>query len=180
MNNLKLDAFLNIPFETSSREVKNLLNSRHGCVFDEENSERDNLLFNGIKFAGRETLLISLLFFDDKFCKASVFIKPNLEVQTVSLYQEIKTEINNKYFVSKEDYESYTYPYEKNDGYTESAISIGKASFSCFWKFSNRRLIDNYISIEINEYMNIIISYEDGFLMDLLIQKRKASDSLDY
>lgn len=110
MSNLKLDSFLNIPFGTSSEKVKNLLTERAGCIFDEENSGLDNLLFNGIKFAGRETLLISLLFFDGKFCKALVFIQPNLEAQTVSLYQEIKAEINNKYFVSKQDYETYIYP----------------------------------------------------------------------
>ena len=180
MSNLKLDAFLNIPFGTPSEEVKNLLTARAGCVFDQENSNLDNLLFHGIKFAGRETLLISLLLFDGKFCKALVFIQPNLEAQTVSLYQEIKAEINDKYFVSKQDYETYTYPYEKNDGYTESAISTGKASFSCYWNFPNRSLVDNYIAIEINEHMNIIVSYEDGFLMDLLVQKTKANNSLDY
>jgi len=176
----KLESFLEIPFGASIEEAKQIIKMRSGSEFDEENSNLETLFFNGIRFGGRETIFTMLSFYEDKFSKASVYIKANLEAYTVSLYEEIKDEINSKYFVSTEDYETYKSPYEKNDGYTETAISIGKANFSCYWNFQNSNAMDDYVSVSINENMNIIISYENGFLIDLLVKERKANDISDY
>ncbi|MCC8153882.1 MAG: hypothetical protein LIP01_06510, partial [Tannerellaceae bacterium] len=69
---------------------------------------------------------------------------------------------------------------EKNDGCTETAISLGKANFSCFWNFGESTPTDDYISIDINEDFEISIAYENGELMTLLVEKEKAKNILDY
>lgn len=180
MNNLRLNGFLGIEFGCSQQIAKEKLASKTESILDSENSDQDTLLYNGVKFAGRETELVLLLFFEGKFCKGVVFIKPKLESMIVETYRQIRDEINGKYYLSESDYETYISPYEENDGYTELAISLGKANFSCFWNFENPEGLDNYISLEINENLQIKIGYENGNLMDLLVKKNQERNSLDY
>jgi hypothetical protein len=180
VSSANLESFLGIPFGTPGDDAKRILEQKPNCSFDDVNSDNDILFFNGIKFAGRETTFIVLYLFENKFSKASVFIKPKLEAQTIALYQEIKSEINSKYFISKKDYENYSSPYEKDDGHTETAISLGKASFSCFWSFKNDTQEDDYISLCINENMSITISYENGYLTGQRVKRDKENNMLDY
>lgn len=88
--------FLGIKFGTSLGAVKETISGKPNCVFDTDNSDDNQLFFEGIKFAGRETLFISFKFIDDKFHTAYVLIRPNLESHTIDLYNEIKDEINEK------------------------------------------------------------------------------------
>jgi hypothetical protein len=180
MNNLKLNGFLGIDFGVSQQILKEKFSSKTGGILDTENSDSETLFFNDANFAGRETELILFLFFKDKFCKASVIIRPKLESKIVEIYKQIKDEINEKYYVSETDYETYHYPYEEGDEMTETAISLGKAEFSCFWNFKNSDFLDNYISLAINENMYISIDYEDGELMKQFVDRKKQQDALDY
>lgn len=177
---MKLNGFLGVNFGSTKENVKARLLSRPECILDEDNSDDNALFFNGIKFAGRETLFIMFMFYENGFANATVLIKPKLEAHTISLYSEIKGEINEKYFVSQEDYEIYESPYEKDDGYVETAISVGKATFSCYWTFKDEDNIEDYISLRINEDLNIVLTYENSYLMEQLVKKNKAMDSLDY
>jgi hypothetical protein len=180
MSNLKLNGFLSIDFGVSQEMVKEKFLRKTDGILDAENSDSETLFFNGANFAGRETELIFFLFFEDKFCKASVIIRPKLESKIVDVYEQIKDEINKKYYVSEAEYETYHYPFEKGDEMTETAISLGKAEFSCFWNFKNSDFLDNYISLTINENMYISIDYEDGELIKKLVDKKKQQDALDY
>ncbi|MCK9641113.1 MAG: hypothetical protein M0R39_14510 [Prolixibacteraceae bacterium] len=93
---------------------------------------------------------------------------------------QIKDEINRKYYVSDKDFEDYHFPFKQNDGYTESAISLGKAIFSCYWTFGDSEVLADYISVKINEYFDVAIAYENGPLMALFVQNQEEKDSLDY
>jgi len=183
MNESTRDAFLGLKFGASVEHVKETILAKPGCVLDIENSDNENIIFNGLKFAGRETLLIMFRFIDNKFHTAHVFIKPKLESHIIDLYNEIKDEINDKYYITEEDYETYKFPYEKNDNYTETAISLGKASFSSFWKFKNRDTsenIYNYITLDITENLDIRVCYQDGILAELYMTKQKEKNQADY
>ncbi|WP_439516351.1 hypothetical protein [Sediminibacterium sp.] len=175
-----LEGFLGIRFGASIEDARSIIEQRANCVFDETNSTDESLIYYGINFGGRDTLFILLFFYENSFSKASVYIEPKLESQVVSLYQDIKAEINERYYESSEDFETYTTPYEKNDGYTETAISLGKANFSCFWSFTGDKKIDDYISLRLDEELRIIINYENGYLTDLLIKKNKSNNISDY
>lgn len=96
------------------------------------------------------------------------------------MYKQICTELNKKYYKTEKTYETYDYPYEKNDGHTETAISLGKAEFSSFWNFNNLNKKDDYISVEINQYLEVVINYEHGELTNAMVNLNKEKDLLDY
>ncbi len=179
MNEQQLEGFLGIKFGTSSEDVKDFMFTKPNCTIDLENSDNNQLFFEGAKFAGREPLFILFKFVDNKFHTACVLIKPKLESQTIDLYNEIKNEVNEKYYKTEEDYETYKYPYEKNDGHTETAIELGKATFSAFWKF-NSSSDENYIALSITEGLHIKINYQDGSLVQIAVDREKAKNIDDY
>lgn len=175
-----LKNFLGIDFGESRESVKEKMLSRENCYFDEENSSNQFQFFKGVKFAGRETDFIMLLFYENKFCKSAIFIKPKLQSQIVQLYQDIKSEINNKYYKTDDDFEHYEYPYEKNDGHIETAISLGKANFSSYWVFPDQDGIDDFITLKITEDFDVVINYEDGNLTGKMVDENNEENSLDY
>ncbi|RYJ44495.1 hypothetical protein [Flavobacterium beibuense] len=179
MENLKLDGFLNILFGSTQETIKEKIKDRDGII-DTENSNEEHLLYNNVKFAGYNTELIIFLFYENQFAKASIYIKPSLESRVIETYRSICNDLNNKYYTTDKDFETYDYPYEQNDGHTETAITIGKAEFSCFWNFNAGDKEDNYISVIINEFLEIQITYENGYLNNLLVNKNKEKDSQDY
>ncbi len=174
------NGFLGIEFGSSKQIVNEKFLEKTGIKLEPVDEQEDSFYCNGAKFAGRDSEMILLLFFDDKFCKGVVYIKSHLESKIVDLYKQIKGEINSIYYATKLDYEFYTSPYEKDDGYTESAISIGKAEFSCYWDFENSESNDNTISLRINENLEVEIAYENDNLMKQLVERNQEKNSLDY
>lgn len=178
--NLKINGFLNISFGENQQKVSEKMNEKSG-ILDAENSDQNSLIFDNIKFAGHQTTFIAIHFLQDKFCRAMVFIKANLESRTIDLYKQIKKEINEKYYQTKNDFENYEYPYERYDGHTETAIALGKANFSTYWNFKNdESKEDDYISVKIDENFNIIITYESGQLMKEFEDNKKQENYKDY
>ena len=181
MNELKLTSFLGIEFGSSKEISKEKLLSREGAIFDKENSSEDVLFFDGLKFGGRQTSYIFLMFVNNKFTKSSVIITPKLDAFAIDLYKEIKTEINSKYYKTEDDFEIFEEPYYENDGYTESGIRIGKITFSSYWKFTDQNGgKEDFISMRITEDMQIIINYEDGDLSEEMNNKISKENSEDY
>lgn len=181
MNELKLTSFLGIEFGSNKEISKEKLLSREGVIFDEENSSEDVLFFDGLKFGGRQTSYVFLLFVNNKFTKSSVVITPKLDAFAIDLYKEIKTEINSKYYETEDDFEIFEEPYYEDDGYTETGIRVGKISFSSYWKFTDQNGgKDDFIAMRITEDMQIIISYEDGDLSDEMVDKKSKENSEDY
>ncbi|WP_312391036.1 hypothetical protein [Chryseobacterium sp.] len=178
--NLKINGFLNISFGENKESVIKKINERNG-ILDSQNSTEESLIFNNINFAGRETSFLAFHFINDQFCRAMVFLKANLESKTVNLYKEIKYEINERFYKTRQDFENYEAPFEQNDGYIDTAISLGKANFSSFWSFKNEQAKeDDFISLKINENFYIIITYENGDLMDKYESNRKKNNYQDY
>ncbi|HCM35513.1 hypothetical protein [Chryseobacterium sp.] len=177
---LKINGFLNISFGENKQNVIEKIKEKNG-ILDSENSNDDSLIFDNLKFAGRDTIFIAFHFVQDKFCRAMVFVKANLESRTVTLYKQIKEEVNEKYYKTVDDFENYEYPYEQNDGHVETAISLGKANFSSYWAFKNDKNKENdYISAKIDENFNIIIIYENGELMTEFENYKKQKNYEDY
>lgn len=178
--NLKINGFLNIPFGENQQKVIEMMNEKGG-ILSLENSNHNALIFDNIQFAGHPTTLIAINFLKEEFCRAMVFIKASLESRTIDLYKQIKEGINEKYYQTKNDFENYEYPFEKNDGHIETAITLGKAIFSAYWNFKNEESKeDDYISVKIDENFQIIITYENGQLMKALVDSQKQENHKDY
>ncbi|MBL0737675.1 hypothetical protein JI750_12285 [Flavobacterium sp. GN10] len=181
MNELKLTSFLGIEFGSSKEISREKLLSREGAILDEVNSSEDALFFDGLKFGGRQTSYVLLLFVNNKFTKSSVVITPKLDAFTINLYKEIKSEINSKYYKTEDDFEIFEEPYYEDDGYTETGIRVGKISFESYWKFTDQNGgKDDFIALRITEDMQIIINYEDGDLSDEMADKKNIKNSEDY
>ena len=180
MSEARLNSFLGVDFGSSLESAKEKLLSREGCTLNEENSSNDTLIFNGLTFAGRQTSFVILYFINDKFCKSVIYITPKLEAYTIQTYKEIQNELNTKYFTAK-DFEFYDEPYEKNDGYTETGISLGKVTFESYWSFKDANGgKDDFISLKISDDLSICLVYEDGDLTDEMVNDIMSKNSEDY
>lgn len=180
MSITRLDDFLDVPFGSAAEDVKQRISLRYDSVFDEANSNTDTLFFNGISFGGRPTRFILLLFHENKFCKACVYFRADNENRVLPTYLEIKDELNKKYFKSEQDYQNFKSPYDKDDGFTITAIAKDKADFSCYWNFKSNGIEEDYISLKINDDLDIVLAYENGDLMEQLITRNKKDSSADY
>jgi hypothetical protein len=178
-----LDGFLGLRFGTTADSVKKIMLAKPGCKLGVK-STKDVLMFTDCKFAGRGATLIVFRFINNKFHTGRVFLSPSLDSKIVELFNTVKGELNERYYTTTQDYERYDYPYEKGDGYYESAIKLGKAHFSAYWDFTNpkseNKEDNNIISLEIDEDMYVIIGYQDGALIKEAVEAQKSKDYKDY
>lgn len=161
MNELRLKSFLGIDFGSSPENAKRKILRKTGCIYDRKNSSEEILLFNGSIFTGQNKALIMLLFENKKFCKSTIHIQPKMNSLGIENYKRIQNELNSKYFITNDNVEIYEEPYEKNDGYTETGISLGKVNFSSHWRFPNPNGgLGDSISLKISKDHTIIVDYE--------------------
>jgi hypothetical protein len=179
-----LEGFLGFKFGLSADSIKKVMLSKPGCKIDQENSKKDVLFFKGIPFAGRDVQFISFEFVNNKFYTGTVVLNSTGEFKTVSLYNEVRSELNTKYFNASKTIEAYDSPYKKGDGNTETAIKLGKVNFSSYWYFKNpkssRKDIVNSIFLSITYKMVIKIIYQDGVLNNEAIELSKRKNVQDY
>lgn len=157
-----LDGIMNIKFGSSIDVVKKEMLSRPGVTFDENKSDTNYLLFKNVSFGGRETLFVSFKFFKNKFHTASVLIMPAFEQKLADLYAQIKSELEAKYFKGKD------YP---------------DADVAFIWEFPNpqsKGKLKNTIVMNVTEYLNVELTYQDGFLAKPVLEAKKAKDKSDY
>jgi len=178
-----LDSFFGMKFGCSPDSVKKVMLAKPGTSLM-QGSRNDFLMFSGLKFAGRNTERISFSFINNKLHTGKVGFKSNLESKTLELYNEIKDELNQKYFKTKQDYEIYKYPFTKGDGHFETAVSSGKASIASFWEFKNPKAKvkedNNSISLQITETFLIALCYQDGVLIGQAIDNDNKKNFKDY
>jgi hypothetical protein len=179
-----LEGFLGFKFGLGADSIKKVMLSKPGCKIDQENSNKNMLVFKGIPFAGREVQFISFEFENNKFYMGTVMLNSPGEFKTVGLYNDVRSELNTKYFNASKTVEAYDSPYKKGDGNTETAIKLGKVNFSSFWYFKNpkstRKDIINSISLSITYKMLIKIIYQDGVLNAEAIELSKRKNVQDY
>ena len=178
-----LEGFMGIKFGTSIEAVKKSMLSKPGCKIDLKYNDTNRIIFDGVTFAGRETLFIKMLFVDKKLHTAIAYFRPSLESKTIELFNEIKNDINEKYYKTTDDFELYEKPYYKNDGFTEQGIRLGKTTFSVYWTFKHpntQNNVNDYISLKITESLSIALKYEDGVLVEIASSKEKAKSNSDY
>jgi len=156
-----LDGIMNVKFGSSVEIVKKEMLSRSGVTLDNK-SDTSYLLFKNVYFGGRETLFVSFKFYKNKFHTATVIIMPAFEQKLADLYALIKSELDTKYFKGKD------YP---------------NADVAYIWEFSNPQSKDklkNTIIMNVTEYLNIELTYQDGLLAKPVLEAKKAKDKSDY
>ena len=164
-NEIELTSFLNIPFGSSKVFTNEEMTKKGAELFGEQTES--TIAFNNITFGGFEVDFIIFYLYEDKFCKASVYFNViSSEFQLLDKYYSIKTNIDNKYYLSDKHYETYNYPFHKGDGQLTLGLQIKEIDIKTFWNFpsSNSNHEDDYISISLDERLNLILTYENTFL----------------
>jgi hypothetical protein len=110
----------------------------------------------------------------------SVYFKPPLEARTRQRYDDIKGELNGKYFVTTSDYRLLKSPSLDGDGYEMSAVRQGLATISAYWMFDRIDGYQNSISREIDEDLCVVLAYQDGKLIKEKIEFDKSKSIKDY
>ncbi|VDH16148.1 Uncharacterised protein [Algoriella xinjiangensis] len=167
-NNLtkpKLTSFLNMSFGSSEEVVHEEMTQKGAKLFGERTES--TIAYNNISFGGFDVDFIIFYFFEGKFCKSSVYFNViTSEFQLLDKYFSIKTNIDSKYYLSDKHYETYNYPFYKDDGQLILGLQIKEIDIKTFWNFpnSNSNYDDDYISISLDERLNLILTYENTFL----------------
>lgn len=174
-----LEGFWGIKFGTSIAEGKKIMASK-GLKLDTSGSSKDILIYQNVKFGGRDAVAVGLKYDKNRFYEAMVGYRTPLDAKTVELYENVKADINAKYYTSNEDYKSFKYPYSEGDGYEITAIKLGLANISAFWQFERSDGEKNWIQLEIKENLVIFINYTDGKISEEVIGRNRATDSKDY
>jgi len=170
-----IDGFWGMRFGSNQESVRKIMQSKAGYEIMYP-ATADRIIYTGGSFGGRDVALLSLDFVDGLFYQALIVFQSDLESRVIPTYRKIKAELTEKYNTPKVDTERYSYPYEKGDGHTETAIRLGKATFGALWVFSS----GNTIGLTIGSKMGIALTYFDGALNSIAEQRQKAKDMSDY
>lgn len=175
-----LDGVMGVKFGSSPETVKKVVLAKTGAKLFTGRTHEHMLFFEGFTFAGRKVALVAFSFINNQFHTAMIAFKPKNSATIIELYEELKNEINEKYFVTNMDYEEYKYPYEKGDGLAEYAIQADKANFSAYWEFKNLNSESDYINLKISSDLRIDLTYQSGALIKLARDKQKQDNNKDY
>jgi hypothetical protein len=175
-----MNGFLGIKFGTSSANVKQAMSKKSESIYDSKNSNNSKLKYNGVKVGGNETLFATFYFYKDQLMGVTSVFSPNLEARIFDLYNRIKLDINSKYYVTKQDYKSFKYPYENGDGHETTAIKLGKADILSVWNFLQPDGSKNQIILSITEKLKVELFYDCGRISDEYDKKAEKQVAKDY
>jgi hypothetical protein len=181
----EMNSVMGIPFGSTKAQVKAAMSQKQpGIKIREEKS--NIVIYNDGKFGGRSAFSFLFKFTDsDKLHTAIVLLDPVYCSQVHELYDGIVSDINGKYYVSDLSIERYKYPYDKSDRENTNVITGGYATIHTIWTFDMANTPDNTdddngIMIEITNNCIVKVSYQDGVLIDEVVNKQKEKNSKDY
>src|SRR5690606_14305364 len=98
-----LDGFFGINFGSSKEQALKIMKSKgHKPIVE----ETDYLGYSDVRFGGRKSYTLLLLFNRDRLFEAEVSFKSDLESKTIDLYKSILEDLEDKYGVGN-TYERY-------------------------------------------------------------------------
>lgn len=183
--NKVMNSVMGIPFGSTKAQVRAaMLEKQPGIKIREE--KPNIIIYDKGKFGGRESFSFLFKFTDSgKLHTAIVLLDPIYCSQVHELYDGIVSDINGKYYVSDLSIERYKYPYDKSDRENTNVITGGYATIHTIWTFDMANTPDNTdddnaIMIEITNNCIVKVSYQDGVLIDEVVNKQKEQNSKDY
>jgi hypothetical protein len=143
--------FADLPWGVPHAEVEAQLTAR-GFELDEVD-ERGTARFTGRLF--NEEAVVFAAFGQGGLSKINlILLTPDHRARDA--YASMQQFLTRKYGPPHKVYEVFQEPYFDGDGYEETAISVGKATFSTFWPRPNGAAL----YVEITEELTVSISYE--------------------
>ena len=175
MENLKPP--FGLEFGMDRHSVIEIMKKQRESYYYESKSDYNNLLFHDIKLAGRECK-VTLRLIDGKLCRVEISITQYGHfTKDIELYNQIKSELNAKYYITENDFIEYHPPAYFDDNFEETHeqnIKRRLIEYTAFWNFSSNGDYDDYIFIKITNEFTIKIIYEHGDLNRKFIEKQKS------
>jgi hypothetical protein len=172
-----LAGFLGITFGSTKDQVISAMNSKTTI---KPLIGSDIIIYENIKFAGRDTKGIAFAFYKNYFFNAMVIIIPERN-RVLESYYAIKQDYYTKYGKPLIDNEEYYSPYEKGDGHEEIALFANKAKINALWRFDegNNIFLNIYYNNKLNEYeITILYIEQETFNKVQSIEKANNLDDL--
>lgn len=173
-----VDGVLGIPWGAARDQVTQTMLEREGVTLDEKRSKDTTLAFSGGRFAGMSGLAYFFYFFEDKLCKAVVFLNAD-DRHPVSDYTSVRKLLVEKYGKPNGSFSFYSRPYHDGDGYEAQAIRADKGRFADYWFFPTEEAPQSVLSSEITTSLAIRISYEHSATAKKFYDKNKEKRKSD-
>lgn len=182
----ELTGFMNIPFGTKREDIKKSFLSKNpnSTIFTDKPG---TLTFKDFTFGGRKAFaVVFALNSNDEFHTAVVLLENDNPYNVFDLYDNVVSDINEKYHFKDVDNELWRYPYDKSDKYDHgvTAIKTGKCTLESMWYFDvndpSTHDDDNVIAVENTESCTIKITYQNGIMINEVVSKNKEKNSQDY
>jgi hypothetical protein len=169
-----IEGFLGIKFGSSKADVIAAIEAKGGKLEHYDKTPENQVYFSNVKLGPRATIIFFVVFNNDKAYEAIFGFKPDSEPQAVEYYDALISDISDIYGKGKST-RTFKSPYEDGDGHAVSAIQGGYAQYFTNWEADKK-----IIQININQELNIQLTYEDETLAAEAKAKQKAKEKSDY
>jgi hypothetical protein len=182
-----MTSVLGIEFGSKRQQVKEIITSKQptSTLYSEKEI---SMTYENVKWGEYKTMLVIFQFTDDdKLHTVMIFLDPDHCKNVFYLYDKVIGTINERYYQTTKSTEHYSYPYTRSDKYkyTESMVKNDRVTMQSLWAFDTRNTPsndedDNNISVMVTDDCVVKVTYQDGVLIDEVIEKQKAKNSQDY
>lgn len=145
--------FAGIPSDASISEIKNLM-EKAGFVFDKVDEDGD-LNFKG-KLKNYPASAFVFMTANNAVVKIQISIATPDHVARTT-YAELVDDLKKKYGKPTSEFELFTRPYYKGDGYEDQAIRLGKAKYATFWTMESA---ESNLGVQITDNLAVALGYE--------------------
>lgn len=185
-NAQELTGFMGIPFGSSKTEIKNTFLSKNPNAKIHTDEAR-TLTFTDFTFGGRSAVAAIFGLNDmGNMHTVIVLLNNDNEEDVFNLYDNVVSDINDKYHYRDVNNEIWKYPYDKSDKFQHgtTAIKLGKCTLQSMWYFDVNNPTthddDNVIAVENTESCTVKITYQNTMMINEVIEKNKKKNSQDY
>jgi len=170
-----IDGFLGIKFGTARAAVAASLNAKGG-ILNKKETTADMLVYKNIKLGHRDAGIFVVKFVDNKAYEADFIFDPGADAHTIEYYFSLVNDLNENYGIG-DSKKTFKEPYndEDEDNIKISAIRNGNAEYKTYWKSDG-----NFIKVEIEEALAVLLIYQDGKLDNTVETRQKAKEKSDY
>lgn len=166
-----------LKFGMNKFEIKEILDNKTTANFYDSGSNDEIQEYWWFELASRKINRGYFYFIDKKLCKILFQFDTDLPIlKFIQFYNDIKLEINNKYYKSDNDYINYTPPAYENDDFEETYeynIRKGLIEYASYWNFKSDSNYDDYIILKISQKVEIEVVYQHGDLYREYVESKK-------
>jgi hypothetical protein len=181
----QLNGALGLTFGCSKQAVQEMMSSKHADA-DVYKDDSNIIAYQKGNWAGFGVTLWVFAFTDEnKLHTITILLDQDYEDNIFTTFKDVITSITNKYGKPVDTFENWKYPYDSNDkdSYGVSAIKLNKLYVMTYWRFPSNtpesKDDDNTLLVEITTSVKVRVRYQDGLLIDDVVEKQKSKNEGD-